>query len=1041
MSNKKKMKPWKFSAIVAPFAVVGLAAAIAIPVLSNGGYETTLNNVFGRGKLNIQKAEGSENWDTAYNDQKYSTDSAAREAGTKTSESIMDEGVVLLKNKDNTLPLAKTTTISPIGYGYQSPVYGGTGSGNVDTSKDWVISPKKALSAIFPIQADVENVTLTSPAHEVKHAAGTRDATTVSFGGDNIIRDIEASKYAAVQDKMNNTTALVFISRGGGEGDDVKSDGYEDGTAHKLTLSNEEKETIKIAKAHASKVVIIVNSSNVVELGELAKDGGEYSADAILWVGGPGSVGFSSMAKALAGDINPSGRTADIYPSNLLNDPSMKNFGNFEYNNATFNAGKGDQKATFVEYEEGMYYGYRYYETASSIQGSNFNYGGADATTGIHTDGSVVYPFGFGLSYTTFTQEFTSLTEENGTLTAKVKVTNSGSKAGKEVVQIYFNAPYTDKDKNDKVEKPTKNLVAFAKTDELQPGASADVTLTFRAEDMASYDYMHENGDGTKGSYFLESGDYNIYLGKNSHDIWGEKNYTVASDIFYTNSNPRQSEKDGQSKWDDQGNPTNEPAKSEIDPNAKFIAATNQFQESNDFMNQSNKTLLSRADWNNTQPTAPTDGDKTLSDPYLKNFNDFKINGFDYQTNSLLGDVEGSKVYDNTERQVSTSGLMLNNMRGKSYYDPAWQELIDKIDFNDSGVLDQLRDLFFYGAYNTAPVDVIGKIATKDYDGPQGLSSFFTKGDWCAYPSAVVVASTFNTVLVEDYGHAIGQESLANGIAGWYGPAMNIHRSPFAGRNFEYYSEDPLLSGKIAASVISGAADEGFYAYMKHFALNDQEINRTNYLLTWATEQVMREIYLKPFEICVKEAKGTLYYTSDSNGTKSSKVVRGTTAVMSSFNCIGTTMAANNYALLTSVLRDEWGFQGMVETDFGPSVNYDAMIRSGNDFLLNASWDGKKLGFEEVFKGIKDSNTGKNVMRNALKNISYTIVNSNAYNHNAPGSTFYYSMATWKVLFYTLSIFLGVAAGVGFGFIGYKWYDYYKNPSKYKEEKKTEEVK
>ena len=1035
--SKKKMRPGKFSAIVAPFSVLGIAVAIAIPVLSNGGFETTLNNVFGVGTLHVTNAEGSDSWDTDYVTKKYDTATAARIEAAKTAESVMDDGIVLLKNKNNALPIAKQSAVAPMGYGYRSPIYGGTGSGSVNTSADWVYTPQRALGEYFNVQKDVENITLTGAAvNEVLGAPGTKDAAASSFGGDNVLRDFTAASYESQAEKLNGTTGIIFISRGGGEGQDVKNDGYADGTAHKLTLSKEEKATIKLAKAHCSKVVIIVNSSNVVELGDLASDGGEYSADAILWVGGPGSVGFKSMAKVLCGEVNPSGRTADIYPSNLLNDPTNVNFGDYAYTNAKYGSRNSD--AHFVEYEEGVYYGYRYYETAASE--SAISYGVTDSTTGIATTaGAVVYPFGFGLSYSTFTQEFEGLTESNGKLVAKVKVTNTGSTAGKEVVQLYFNAPYTQKDKDAKVEKPVKNLVAFAKTDVLQPGTSTEVEVSFRVEDMASYDYTHNNGDGTTGCYWLESGDYSVYLGKNSHDIWGDKTYHVGSDVYYTNANPRQSDKDGQSKWDDEGNPTNTPAKVEEDSASTFVAATNRFEQSNEFMNQSSKTLLSRNNWNGTQPTAPTDSDKTLPQKYLDDFNSFKVDGFDYKTNSLLGDVEGSKVYNNTPSTPDNSPLTLNSFRGKSYFDTTWNDLMNKIDFNNGAQLDQLRNLFYYGAYNTAVVEAIGKVATLDYDGPQGFSSFFASGDWCAYPSEVVVASTYNQDLVEDYGHAIGQEGLSSGISGWYGPAMNTHRSPFAGRNFEYYSEDPVLAGKIAARVVSGAADEGIYAYIKHFALNDQETNRTNYICTWATEQTMREVYLKPFEIVVKEAKNHLYYTSDAKGTKSHKVIRGASAVMTAFNCIGTTMASCDYNLLTNVLRNEWGFQGMVETDFGPTVNLDAMVRSGNDFMLNASWGGDATPFATAFPGVANSNTGKNAMKKALKNICYTVVNSSAYNKQAPGATFYYDMAVWKILFYTLSAVVGVAAVAGLGFIGYRWFDFSKHPDKYQDPKKKEE--
>ena len=344
------------------------------------------------------------------------------------------------------------------------------------------------------------------------------------------------------------------------------------------------------------------------------------------------------------------------------------------------------------------------------------------------------------------------------------------------------------------------------------------------------------------------------------------------------------------------------------------------------------------------------------------------------------------------------------SLRGKSYFDESWERLLDQIDFNNDTVISQLCDLLFYGAYITAQFDAIQKVKTNDFDGPQGISSFMTGGlDACAYCSEVVVASTFNVDLVRKYGEAIGQEGLTHGIVGWYGPAMNTHRTPFSGRNFEYYSEDGVLAGKIAASVVSGAADQGFYAFIKHFALNDQETNRMDGICTWATEQAVREIYLKPFEIVVKEARGKVYYTADEQGTKDYKVMRGSTAVMTSFNNVGTQMASACAPLLTKVLRDEWGFQGEVITDFGPYVNYDNMIRSGNDYLLNAT-SSNKVELTAVFEDTT-SPTAKSVMRRCIKNMCYTVVNSAAFDGVAPGSTTYRDTAPWRYLL------AGVTAG------------------------------
>lgn len=1017
--SKIRMKNKKFAGIVLPLSAIALAATIALPIVGEM-FSVTLDTALGKGQLHVVESEGTETWDTAYVNKKYSTDADAREAANKISKKVADDGIVLMKNDNAALPIAKSATVSPFGYGFVNPTYGGTGSGTVDATKDYVYNPEKALAKNFTINSTILAALKGAETQTLLEAEGTLSASKASFGGDNIIRFFNSSIYTEeVKTSCANTTGIVFIARGGGEGQDLKSDGYTDGTPHKLALSVEEKATIKIAKASCSKVVLIVNSSNVVELGDVSKKGGEFECDSIVWVGGPGAAGFESMSDVLTGSVNPSGRTVDIYETNLLNNPSMKNFGDFEYTNATYTSRGAQAPAHFVQYEEGIYIGYKYYETASEL--GAIDYGS-----------SVVYPFGYGLSYTTFTQEIISTNVSGeGKVTMNVNVKNTGSVAGKDVVQAYYAAPYTTFDKDNKIEKAYKNLIDFGKTGIIEPGKSEVVTLTWGIDEMASYCYTKDNGDGTKGAYVLEAGDYNIFLGKNSHDSWTNTTYAQGATVWYNKNNARQSEKDGQSILDEEGKPTGIPELRAIDANAEFVAATNQFQSSSDFMSKSERTLLSRSSWSTTQPTAPATADFALDATSLAEFDKFKAGGFDVQTNSLLGNVETSEVYDNSEIALTNSGYSLSALRGQSYYSEEWNKLLAQVDFADSTTVSELRDLFYYGAYNTAGVTSLGKVATKDFDGPQGISSFMAKGDWCAYCSEVVVASTWNIDLVREYGNAIGQEGLASGISGWYGPAMNTHRSPFAGRNFEYYSEDGVLAGKIAASVVGGAADEGFYAYLKHFALNDQEINRTNYLCTWATEQTIREVYLKPFEICTKTARATLSYTADKQGTKATKIVRGTSGIMTAFNCIGPVMASSNYELLTNVLRNEWGFQGMVITDFGPTVNYDAMLRSGNDFLLNANWGGAKAEFTAVFNDTT-SNTAKNNFRRAIKNMCFTVVNSSAYNNVAPGSTSFYDISPWRIGIYAATGVFGLLTIAGAGLTIYRFLDEKKRPDAYK---------
>ncbi|MEE3299056.1 MAG: glycoside hydrolase family 3 C-terminal domain-containing protein, partial [Candidatus Enteromonas sp.] len=433
---KPRMKPGKFTAIFGPLSAVALAVAIAVNPIADS-FDVTLNNLgggLGQGELVVNQIKGSENWDTNYVNATLTTAEATRAHGAEVTTKLAQEGIVLLKNKNNTLPLAKTEAIAPMGYYYAHPVYGGTGSGNVNTSADYVYSPKKALNEVFgaanvdaTIGAVAENA---DNIHNISEAEGTMAASRGGgmFSADDVMHGINIDAYTAVQDNLTGKNAIIFIGRSGGESFDLKTDGYADGSKHKLVLSKDEKDLIALAKAKAKSVTVVINSSNAMELGIL--ESGDYEVDAILLAGGPGATGFKALAQILAGDVNPSGRTADIFPADFTLDPTFANFGDYSYTNAsyTFNGNPGN--AHFVEYEEGIYVGYKYYETAHDIGATGFNY-----------DNAVVYPFGYGLSYTTFSQTLDSLTLNGDVVTATVTVKNTGTVKGKEVVQLYYNAP------------------------------------------------------------------------------------------------------------------------------------------------------------------------------------------------------------------------------------------------------------------------------------------------------------------------------------------------------------------------------------------------------------------------------------------------------------------------------------------------------------------------------------------------------------------------------------------------------------------------
>lgn len=818
------------------------------------------------------------------------TQAAAEQLGVE----IADEGIVLLKNEDNLLPMSENKNLNVFGWASTNPVYGGTGSGAMSSAYEIISLTAGLENAGFALNNTLSDFYIEYRSDRPSVEMFEQDWTLPEPPVENYSEELleEAKEFS--------DTAMVVFSRSGGEHIDLpqdvsqvsytnNSDAYEDFPqgAHWLELSQTERNMLEMVCENFDNVIIVSNSANAMELGFV----NEYEQiKSVLWCPSPGQNGFNSLGRILTGDVNPSGKTTDTFVTDLTAAPTFRNFGNFTYENMDeFTIDESDPFVGgtvphFVNYVEGIYVGYRFYETASE-EGL------------IDYEDTVVYPFGHGLSYTTFEQEMGDIIEADGVLSVDVTITNIGNVAGKEVAELYYNPPYT----NGGIEKSSVNLIAFDKTDLLEPGESQTLTLTFMEEDMASYDYQDAEG------YVLEDGTYEISLRSNSHNAIDTKIYEVKETVRFSGDTHRSTDN---------------------------ITATNVF----DFA-QGEITYLSRENGfaNFEEATkAPTAYSMPEKDKAV------------FVNNSNWTAEESPEV----QMPVTgvENGLTLEEMRGLDYDDDKWEQLLDQLTISD------MNEMIALGGYQTSAAGSVGKVQTTDCDGPASINNNFTGVGSIGFPCGVMIACTWNENIAKTFGQSIGQMADEMNVSGWYAPAMNIHRNAFAGRNFEYYSEDGFLSGKMAANAVVGAEEYGVYAYIKHFALNDQETNRWQMLATWSNEQAIREIYLKPFEIAVKEGHAK--------------------AVMSSYNYLGTQWAGACSSLLNTVLRDEWGYTGFVMTDYFGNFGYMQGARSiynGGDSCL-ATYDTGSNYVADTSNGTAVSN-----MRRASHNILYTVVNSRAY--------------------------------------------------------------
>ena len=914
------------------------------------------------------------------------TKEKAFENANKVTKEICEEGMILLKNDDNALPLAKGAKVTVFGRNSVDLVYGGSGSAAPGKSKDEKInkkygwrktineSLKEAGFSVNPEMWDFySKQEKRSDDPGMENATGEQKVPVLKTG------ETPYAKYTdAVKKSYDNygDAALIVFSRIAGEGWDLPRKATDSDERHYLELDNAERELIRqvAASKKFKKIVILLNGSNYIDLGFLyertnAKDYNDFGkyVNAVINIGSPGANGIMALGEILNGTVNPSGHTVDTVYTGYENDPTWQNFGgNKSYQNpeGTDNYTRNGDASPYytVDYEEGIYLGYRYYETRGHIDGEEWY------------SKNVVYPFGYGLSYTEFSEEITNVSAldntalefgkdaegNDKTFKVSIKVKNTGNVAGKQVVQLYASAPYT----NGGIEKAHKVLVGFAKTKELKKNETDTVEIEVNPYDVASFDSQDKNANGFKG-YELEKGDYTFYAGTDAHNSFGQFKKNLAADI-----------------------------KIDKDPTTGYEVKP-LFPEVTAHMNPAES--LSRSNFAGTFPKAITAAERALDDATY---------------NALVSkETTNNETFTKMPTLGAEAKYTLRDLAGKKYDDPMWEEFLNQF------TLEEMLRLFNDGCYSTTAIEQKMKVVdeetgeesvknvvvvpkTTSADGPTGIVGFL--GDkaiygCCYYCSECLVAQTYNVNLVDEQAKAIGNECLVGNEAGdgsaypgWYAPGVNLHRSPFSGRNTEYYSEDPFLNGRLAGRLIKGVAKKGVYANVKHFAVNDQETHRsTKGIATWVDEQAMRELYLKAFEMAVKEGEAH--------------------GLMTSFNRIGTEWAGGSYRLVTTILKNEWGFKGSVICDFHTDFYMDSkqMLYAGGDINLCAD---KELKLQTSGRystpyikasDIKDVN----LVRRSAHNNLFALANSCALKVDV----IRYEMAWWKVLFRVVEIAIPVA--------------------------------
>lgn len=906
--------------VAALMVLVSLIAVVVAP-LGSSAFAQTLNVFLGHTDFKIENST---------NEQYFTSDFTSTEAlvayEEEICEQIVAEGMVLLQN-NGALPLAETAKVSIFGQNSVDMVYGGVGAGSVDAST------AARINTSFENVGLQINKTLWDFYETGAGSAYRKQVPNVLGMGLFVANEVPQSVYTddvKASYAEYSDAAVVIFGRSGGESADLSFDTQNENGAHYLELSQEERELLDAVCNQFETVVVLINSSNPVELGFLD----EFAIDACVWIGAMGQTGANAVADMLVGNVNPSGALVDTYAYDALSAPAMENFGDYTITNSDVASGN-----KYMVYAEGIYVGYKYYETRyedvvlGTEPAANYDY-----------SKTVQFPFGYGLSYTDFAWSAYAVRETANTFEVSLTVTNTGKAAGKDIVQVYLQAPYTAYDKQNNIEKPSVALVGFAKTDDLQSGASQTLTISVDKEEMRAYD-----ADGF-GTYIVDAGDYYLSAADNAHtalnNILAAKGKTTA-DGMDANGDESFVYQYTQQELDATNYATAE----------NGTAITNQFDNADLRLYDPDFVYLSRSDWSGTWPATYQNGSWNAPAQLLA----------DLEISTQLG---GGTANPATGTISDTYGkLNAVDMIGVPYDDPMWDAFLAQISTAD------LYEHIRMGGYAMNPILEVNLPGTLSKDGPAGISSTLMGGVSCmAYPPEIVLASTWNLDLIEEMGRLIGEDSLYSGVAMWYAPAMNTHRTAFSGRNFEYYSEDAFLSGKMGAAETRGAVEKGVIVTLKHYALNDQETNRTG-VATFANEQSLRQNHLRAFETSVREG--------------------GANGVMNSMNRIGARWSGGHYGLMTGTLRNEWGFVGVAITDQTSMPNFAYCdiyegLEAGTDLWLNVATFMWTPDSEKLTPDVEQQ------VQTAAKNVLYATVNSNAMNGMSADAQVKSATPTWK---------------------------------------------